>query len=215
MSATWLQHKATLDALMAQYGVNPMPAAPSAPAPAAPSAPASVPTFGGSVFSNPSTTDTSLWDYMNRLNAQQTGLGPTGENISALGAGYGGDGLRMSEFGNAGYAGGPAGTGPDLSGLMGGMNISGSTVVGLLGALGGSLVGGPFGGLLGGLGGRALGGLFGGGSGTAASGYGGSQMPGDFTTGGWGGWADIAQAMGPTAGSAPSSSRDGIEVQNL
>lgn len=42
-----------------------------------------------------------------------------------------------------------------------------------------------------------------------------AQMPGDFTTGGWGGWADIAAGMGPTAGSAPSSSRDGIQVEQL
>lgn len=200
MSTAWDNHISALNALMAQYGVNPSGPAPAqAPAQSAAPGPAmSTPT--GNIFANPSTTDTSLWEYINRLNAQQTGLGPTGENISALGAGYGGDGLRMSEFGNAGYAGGPAGTGPDLSGLMGGMNISGSTVGGLLGALGGSLVGGPFGGLLGGLGGRALGGLFGSDGGTSggngvASAVGGSAASqaagygGGYGTGyeGWGG----------------------------
>lgn len=201
MSAAWDNHISALNALMAQYGVNPSGPAP-APAPAQSAAPApamSIPT--GNIFSNPSATDTSLWQYINGLNAQQTGLGPTGENVSPMGAWYGADGQRMPEFGNAGYAGGPAGVGPDLSGLMGGMNLSGSTVGGLLGALGGSLVGGPFGGLLGGLGGRALGGLLGGGGGgdygpgTATSAVGGSTNSqaagygGGYGTGyeGWGG----------------------------
>lgn len=158
MSAAWDRHISALNALMAQNGINPA-AAPAPQQQAAPAPAMSMPT--GNIFSNPSTTDTSLWQYLNGLNAQQTGLGPTGANISFMGPGYGADGLRMPEFGNTGYAGGPAGTGPDLSGLMGGMGSYGGPIGGLLGALGGGLAFGPLGGLLGGIGGRALAGLLG------------------------------------------------------
>jgi len=179
-SPTWQAHKSALDSLMAQHGVYPTPQ-PVAPVQAAPA---------------PAESPTAWWDYINAINARETGLGPTGANISPLGAWYGADGLRMPEFGMSGYDGGAPGS---LAGL-GGLGFNGSTVGGLLGALAGGIVGGPFGGLLGGIGGRAFGGWLGGdwggsNDGGATSAVGGSAASqaagygGGYGTGpdGWGG----------------------------